>query len=168
MLIPSKAEIILILQDHNCYLCNKTLIDKIKTLEHVKPKSQGGRTYMNVLIAHSNCNNKKGSRKPYPCELLLAQALGLRAEAINDAFLIEARRLKFERQIVHLALRYTVHAARYYQVGFNDLNRILPVSLGGKLKIFNASHTVRFDAWWTPEKPASAEGLTGSPSEVVG
>ena len=48
------------------------------TLDHVRPRSRGGRRSGNVLLAHRICNIRKADRPPFPCELLLLEAVNLR------------------------------------------------------------------------------------------
>jgi len=40
------------------------------TIDHVVPRSKGGRNYRNIVAAHERCNNRKADRMPTGCELL--------------------------------------------------------------------------------------------------
>lgn len=53
-----------------CHYCGKAVIRTIKavptqaTIDHVKPKSKGGKTELdNLVIACLNCNRKKASKR---------------------------------------------------------------------------------------------------------
>lgn len=52
------------LQDHLCYLCHDPVQFEVMTLDHVWPKSRGGKRPQNILGAHTGCNNAKGDRVP--------------------------------------------------------------------------------------------------------
>lgn len=64
------------LQRSRCYLCTGLLRNKAdKSFDHVRPDSRlKGRTMRerraNLLLAHPPCNQAKGDREPYACELL--------------------------------------------------------------------------------------------------
>ena len=48
-----------------CQYCGKFVSLKQLTLDHVVPKSQGGKTnWYNIVTAHSKCNSKKDNRTP--------------------------------------------------------------------------------------------------------
>jgi hypothetical protein len=67
-------------QDHGCYLCDDRFARGALELhgsnsgapsrDHVFPRVQGGRADANILLAHKSCNNLKGDRWPYPCEVI--------------------------------------------------------------------------------------------------
>lgn len=72
------------LQGALCYLCaqamdlgrenrSKNLLGW--TLEHVFPRAAGGGERSNVLLAHRVCNDVKGQRWPYPCEVIYLYAM---------------------------------------------------------------------------------------------
>lgn len=63
-------------QGGRCYLCSRQMA--APTEDHVHPKAKGGKNKANRLLAHSRCNNEKGSRLPYPCELIFLAAINLR------------------------------------------------------------------------------------------
>ena len=74
------------LQGKRCYLCGGRFNLKAHrnpgwpTRDHVRPKVKGGLRLRNTLIAHAQCNEKKGARDPHPCELLYLEAINLMME----------------------------------------------------------------------------------------
>lgn len=57
-------------QNELCYLCDKPLSVYDCTIDHVVPRSKGGKnTLRNILLVHSRCNHLKGSRLPTKKEL---------------------------------------------------------------------------------------------------
>jgi 5-methylcytosine-specific restriction endonuclease McrA len=49
--------------NHQCAYCGKQLKDSEATIDHIVPRSKGGKhEWTNVAIACSRCNCKKGSR----------------------------------------------------------------------------------------------------------
>lgn len=65
-------------QDGNCYLCGYHMgAVRQATEDHVTPRARGGRNASNLLLAHSACNNHKGAREPYPCELIYLRTINL-------------------------------------------------------------------------------------------
>jgi 5-methylcytosine-specific restriction endonuclease McrA len=72
------------LQKKRCFLCGFKMKRGL-TREHVWPRHLGGRDVGNILLAHSHCNGIKADRPPYPCELMLRDAIYLRAEAARVA-----------------------------------------------------------------------------------
>lgn len=84
------------MQGGKCFLCGFRLPRRYPaqmpdneparpTDEHVVPKCAGGRGPWNLLLAHRKCNNLKGNRHPYPCELLLLASVNfeLRMELVR-------------------------------------------------------------------------------------
>jgi 5-methylcytosine-specific restriction endonuclease McrA len=54
-----------------CQYCDKKLTIKDCTIDHVIPKSKGGKhTWNNVVIACRKCNQKKGSKLPKECGMI--------------------------------------------------------------------------------------------------
>ena len=54
-----------------CQYCDKNLTIKDCTIDHVIPKSKGGKhTWTNVVIACRKCNQKKGSKLPKECGMI--------------------------------------------------------------------------------------------------
>lgn len=62
-------------QGHACSLCGKPLTKYNRTIEHVLPLSLGGGNHRNKLVAHSDCNHRKGANLPTGCELILLDAV---------------------------------------------------------------------------------------------
>ena len=57
---------------YQCQYCSKTLSSKEATLDHVIPRSQGGRTtWENVVCCCTHCNRKKGGRTPAEARMAL-------------------------------------------------------------------------------------------------
>jgi len=57
-------------QEGMCYLCNEPLSIFDCTVDHVVPKSRGGKdSIRNLLLAHSMCNTEKANRVPTKQEL---------------------------------------------------------------------------------------------------
>nr|MBV6631243.1 HNH endonuclease [Oceanococcus sp. HetDA_MAG_MS8] len=56
----------LIARDHAlCLYCGRSVSDSTMTIDHVKPRGQGGRhTWENVVSSCRSCNQKKGCRTP--------------------------------------------------------------------------------------------------------
>lgn len=49
----------------------------VPSTEHVRPKSRGHTADIgNKVLACVRCNNRKGGRQPYPCEILFAEITG--------------------------------------------------------------------------------------------
>ncbi len=56
---------ILIRDRHTCQFCDRTLPASELTLDHVVPRSQGGKsTWENLVACCHACNNRKGDRTP--------------------------------------------------------------------------------------------------------
>ena len=64
-----------------CALCGRTFLALAHTpnmhasIDHVVPKSRGGKTHGNVIAAHAGCNGEKGDRLPTGCELIWLAAV---------------------------------------------------------------------------------------------
>ncbi len=55
-----------------CQYCTKSLSSKEATLDHVVPRSQGGKTtWLNVVCCCPPCNRKKGGRTTVEAKMLL-------------------------------------------------------------------------------------------------
>lgn len=74
-----------VLQGGQCYLCDEPMRSRgpvqdptDATRDHVTPRHRRGRNVDNLLAAHRGCNEDKGSRSPYPCELLYLAAINAR------------------------------------------------------------------------------------------
>jgi 5-methylcytosine-specific restriction endonuclease McrA len=63
---------ILARDDFRCQYCKKDLTAKDATLDHVVPRTQGGKTtWENIVCACSACNRKKGGRTPAEARMTL-------------------------------------------------------------------------------------------------
>lgn len=63
---------ILARDNFQCQYCHKDLSPKEATLDHVVPRSQGGRTtWENIVCCCTHCNRKKGGRTPSEARMLL-------------------------------------------------------------------------------------------------
>lgn len=60
--LPCCRKYLLVRDQFQCQYCNKLVTAKTATIDHVVPKSKGGKyEWENVVIACSPCNQKKGS-----------------------------------------------------------------------------------------------------------
>jgi len=69
-------------QRHKCAYCGRYMEFKESTLDHVVPKSKGGRlTRDNRVVACAKCNTRKGNRSvgSFVCELVVNHFLGIAA-----------------------------------------------------------------------------------------
>jgi len=81
------------LQRNCCYLCGERFEtpfpagtpdrrrrnrEGFPTLDHVRPRSAGYGLHRNKLLAHQRCNEQKGARAPWPCELLYLEGVLMR------------------------------------------------------------------------------------------
>ncbi len=65
---------ILMRDRYTCQYCGKTLNSNELTLDHVMPRSRGGETSWENLVACCHpCNNRKGSRTPDEAHMRLAR-----------------------------------------------------------------------------------------------
>lgn len=68
---------IMIRDGHACQYCGKVLTTSALTLDHVQPKSRGGAsTWENLVACCFPCNNKKGGRTPDEARMVLAKKPG--------------------------------------------------------------------------------------------
>ena len=57
---------------HTCLYCNKVFTESSLTLDHVMPKSRGGKkVWENIVTSCHNCNQKKGNRLPHEAGMKL-------------------------------------------------------------------------------------------------
>ena len=67
-----------------CAYCG---LDNADTMDHVQPRSRGGRTeWLNAVAAHASCNERKGNRTPSEADmpLLWQPWVPTRAELVID------------------------------------------------------------------------------------
>jgi len=63
---------ILARDNFECQYCARPLTPKEATLDHVNPRSQGGKTtWENIVCSCASCNRKKGGRTPHEARMLL-------------------------------------------------------------------------------------------------
>jgi 5-methylcytosine-specific restriction endonuclease McrA len=63
---------ILARDNFECQYCSKNLSAKEATLDHVVPRSQGGKTtWDNIVCSCAQCNRKKGGRTPREAKMAL-------------------------------------------------------------------------------------------------
>ena len=63
---------ILARDDHQCQYCGKRLPTARLSLDHVTPRSRGGKsTWTNVVAACNPCNTRKGGRMPWEASMKL-------------------------------------------------------------------------------------------------
>lgn len=72
-------------QDGLCGLCGGEMGPHDATIDHVVPRAHGGRNAGNVLLAHSKCNEVKGSRPPRASELALLAKVNARLAQAGEA-----------------------------------------------------------------------------------
>ena len=94
-----RIEVIYGLQGGLCYLCSKGIphprsdwvhhsdrasLDHVTPKNHDDPSKACKHIRRNGLVAHHGCNNKKGNRSPYACELLFLAAVNERLAALKQ------------------------------------------------------------------------------------
>lgn len=66
------------IQRNRCPLCNGRFGSAPLSLEHVVPKSQGGRIKRNVIVTHADCNKHRGTARATGCMLIWLAAVNAR------------------------------------------------------------------------------------------
>ena len=62
-----------------CYLCGNVIhLNDAKSIDHVFPLSISHLNIGNLLIAHRECDQRKGQRQPTPCEVIFLQIVNER------------------------------------------------------------------------------------------
>lgn len=62
--------------DKICHLCHQFVPREQASRDHVKPRSQGGKlSFENILLAHSSCNSRRGSRAVAEFKALLERQI---------------------------------------------------------------------------------------------
>lgn len=65
---------IMIRDSHTCQYCRATLTAAKLTLDHVTPRSRGGKsTWENLVACCYTCNNRKGDKTPGEARMVLAR-----------------------------------------------------------------------------------------------
>lgn len=71
---PFTRRNVLLRDQFTCQYCARTLPPRDLTLDHVVPRSRGGRmVWENVVAACRRCNHQKGNRTPEEARMLLPQ-----------------------------------------------------------------------------------------------
>ncbi len=74
MTLPLSRRTIMARDQYTCQYCGATPLRAELTLDHVLPRSRGGRTeWENVVVACRYCNQKKGNRTPKEAQMNLAR-----------------------------------------------------------------------------------------------
>lgn len=78
---------IFIRDDHRCQYCGRKFPEPKLTIDHVIPKSRGGKTtWTNLVTACAECNTKKGGRLPWEARMrVLKQATIPRKNLLMNA-----------------------------------------------------------------------------------
>lgn len=72
--IPLSRKNVLHRDDYTCQYCGKKMSSSL-TVDHIIPKSRGGRHYWdNVVTACLRCNNKKGNKTPKEANMSLIKS----------------------------------------------------------------------------------------------
>ncbi|RME61681.1 MAG: HNH endonuclease [Candidatus Dadabacteria bacterium] len=62
---PLTRKNLLLRDNYSCQYCNKTLLSSEATIDHVIPRSLGGKyIWENVVVSCKKCNKKKGNKTP--------------------------------------------------------------------------------------------------------
>jgi 5-methylcytosine-specific restriction endonuclease McrA len=70
--LPVTRRTVLARDHYTCQYCGATPLRKNLTLDHVLPRSRGGKTtWENVVTACDKCNGRKGSRTPVEANMSL-------------------------------------------------------------------------------------------------
>lgn len=67
-----------IAQSNRCALCGQPFADGRPTLEHVNPRSNGGRHRGNLVLTHLRCNAERADSLPSACLLIMLEAVNAR------------------------------------------------------------------------------------------
>lgn len=93
-------------QRGRCYLCglewfarpSKTT-QRLRTRDHVFPRSAGGKGDANILLAHDGCNQAKGDRWPRPCEVIYLAAMYAAPLNRQMVHAMRVARIRAERRV---------------------------------------------------------------------
>jgi hypothetical protein len=96
-------------QHHRCYLCGdrfkhapprgRQSEPKIRTRDHVFPRRVRGGGDANILLAHDDCNQAKGDRWPYPCEVIYLAAVYAAPLNRQMVHAMRVARIRAERRV---------------------------------------------------------------------
>ena len=86
-----------------CMYCGKTFKGSELTIDHIFPKSQGGKlTWLNCVSACFECNSKKGDRTPEQAGMrLLKKPIVPRADLAGDLCMIDSIHPDWEQYMGH-------------------------------------------------------------------
>jgi len=91
--IPFNKKNVLVRDNYNCNYCG--IHSKVLTIDHVIPRSRGGKTnFENCVACCRNCNNKKASMTPREAGMILSK------QPFHPT-ISEFMRLKFKNSGVH-------------------------------------------------------------------
>ena len=65
-------------QRSRCAICGERFGSQPGTLEHVVPRSKGGKHAGNLLVSHLRCNQRRGDANPTGCMLILLDVVNAR------------------------------------------------------------------------------------------
>lgn len=75
MTLPLSRRTVMARDQYTCQYCGATPLRADLTLDHVLPRSRGGRSeWENMVVACRACNQKKGNRTPREASMHLARA----------------------------------------------------------------------------------------------
>jgi len=97
--LPVSRRAVLVRDAYTCQYCTKSFAHTKLTLDHVLPRSRGGKTtWENIVTACKSCNNKKGNKTPHeanmpllkkptqPRYIAIAFMTGLEARAVWEKY----------------------------------------------------------------------------------
>jgi 5-methylcytosine-specific restriction endonuclease McrA len=69
-----------------CHLCDRVVPRLEASRDHVKPRSEGGKTnFENIKLAHTSCNSRRGSRPVAEFRALLERQLAATSVVLQSA-----------------------------------------------------------------------------------
>lgn len=84
--IKFSKRMVLARDEYLCAYCNKQLSSKTATIDHILPKSRGGKnTFMNCVACCSSCNKRKNNKTPAEAGMINHRAV--RNPTARDIFL---------------------------------------------------------------------------------
>lgn len=73
-----KRAVIRVAQNNLCAICGSPFGSIKATLEHVIPRSRGGKYPANLLVSHASCNQARGAAMPTGCLIIMLAAVNAR------------------------------------------------------------------------------------------